>query len=296
MAEPVPAPSAFEAQLPASNLAGWKDLYMSKYKLVTVPLRLTVRADPEGAEKGKKAYKKIPGMPEKWQQLRVPPPTLDDDNALGLMTGRSPNNIFALDVDNPSDWAAYLEERGEKEPATWKHFSTSGYHLIFRYDERFDGLKGQTKVFVRNDGTRVDVDTRTNENILYCFPTNVRKGEYRAKYNWHETLNPDNEDALLKMPDWLVKELVRGCIETRKKSKARKAAGGGGAKKKVKADNVAEGDGAEEDPVVLAQQRKVYFNSLVTQIAATMDTDLRNQSAFIRRDARRNGGSGGAEP
>lgn len=148
----------------------------------------------------------------KWKKAVLPPKgfqtfTVDalpkirpHDNALGLVCGKV-NNIFALDIDNPSHFEAILKHVDKPEPLTCKQISASGgFHLIFEYDQRLINFKGRSGcIRGRPD---YEIDTRTNGNFLYIEPTKFESKDVTWVYKWVEKQSL-LEMKPLPMPDWL---------------------------------------------------------------------------------------------
>lgn len=125
---------------------------------------------------------------------------LKDSNInMGVLTGK-PSGIIVLDIDNPKEgekcgktYISDLESiNNEKINTLTATTPNNGMHYFFKYDSKYDKIKGTTKI----GGYSIDLRTTGNQVIVY--PSEYDTG----KYQWINVTEPQ------EMPKWLYESLI----------------------------------------------------------------------------------------
>lgn len=185
------------------------DIYAHKYKLYCFPLELVVKKN--NSEKG---YEKKVNAPAGWHNTKpgLTPTVCAHHNALGLVTGQYPSNIFVIDVDKGEDFDKLLDLNDEEEPLTWRQESGAGkFHLIFQYTEDLVDYKGRANAI--QDHPTLQIDVRNKNNFIFLAPTSVGG----KTYSWHPQRNPESMHTPLQLPLWLKNCLIKSAATKTKK-------------------------------------------------------------------------------
>ncbi len=153
-------------------------------------------------------WKKKLIMPTGWQKFTSEDSTkhilTDKYNGVAMVTG-SVSNIIVIDIDNIKHWKQFLAENKKKEPKTVKAKTGSGgYHLYFKYDEKYKDIKSNTCCF----GKKYDIDCRTNGGCIIMPPTNYfnKNTNENACYKWIRSI-ANNEPA--NFPKWMADLILK---------------------------------------------------------------------------------------
>lgn len=130
----------------------------------------------------------------------------DENYNIGILTGK-PSNIIVIDLDQGNDGEKsgieIIEELENENNSKIKTLTCStpsgGRHYYFRYERKYDNLKGTTKV----GGFPIDI--RTTGNQVIAPPSKYENGEY----TW---MNYPENNMINDMPDylydWIMKHVV----------------------------------------------------------------------------------------
>ena len=156
-------------------------------------------------------FKKVPRFPSGYASFDLNTELKDryteGYNSIALRCG-SISGIFVVDVDDKEKFEKYLKERERKLPNTTTVETKKGYHLYFKYEERFDSI-------VSNTGLYDCFDIRSNNSVVFAAGSSymakyetedgtIEESEF--KYDWKKYSLFEYE--LSELPEWLYQDII----------------------------------------------------------------------------------------
>lgn len=159
--------------------------YYNSYNLVTIPMTINE----------KKPFIK------KWNKItETVHPNYIDQN-IGILTGKNPNNITVLDIDEKDDGMKYWKKISNEYPEIITPVVKSpngGIHMFFKYNKKIP-----TMYRIKIDNKKIGWDIKSDGSVVTSPPSMINK----KKYKWESNRNLDNT-KIISMPLWLEKFIL----------------------------------------------------------------------------------------
>jgi P4 family phage/plasmid primase-like protien len=146
-------------------------------------------------------WKKKFGFRKEWEKTTIHDYN-KNKNGFAIITGKT-SGITAIDIDDPD--LPHNEKLMElMSECNMIARTKKGFHYIYKYDERIKGVSGA-------DG--IDMDTRNDNNCLFCEPSHCinTEGDVVATYQW--TITPMDDEELMELPEEVYEYLSK--LDTR---------------------------------------------------------------------------------